>query len=61
MKAVQSKLGARKLVYASIAGLYTVLPMGMFAIPELQGLFQRIIFGSFILWVLIDNPAAGDA
>ena len=61
MKAIQSKSGARKLVYASIAGLYTVLPIAMFAIPEFQGLFQRIILGSFILWVLIDNPAHGDA
>jgi len=61
MKAVQSKSDARKLVYASIAGLYTVLPIGMFAIPEFQGLFQRIVFGNFILWVLIDNPGDGDA
>jgi putative copper export protein len=57
LKAVQTKAWRRKLTYASIATAYTILPLGMFELPEYQGVFQRIIFGSFILWVLIDNPS----
>jgi len=34
--------------------------MAMFAIPAYQGLFQRVIFVSFILWVLLDR-STGEA
>ena len=36
-----------------LALFYTVLPAAMFAFPEFQGLFQRIIFASFIAWMLV--------
>lgn len=45
--AVNAKATARKLVYGSFAGAYTLLPMGMFFFPGSQGVLQRLIFGEF--------------
>lgn len=61
LKAVRSATWPVKSVYASIAAAYTMLPLAMFAIPAYQGVFQRIIFGSFILWVLIERNGDPDA
>jgi hypothetical protein len=60
LQAVQSVPVSRKLIYAAIAVAYTLLPVAMFLYPAYQGVLQRAIFGSFILWVLIDRPAASD-
>jgi len=46
----------RKTVYFTLVLLYTVLPMAMFNLPAYEGVFQRIIFGSFFTLVLLDFP-----
>ncbi|MFQ5547658.1 MAG: hypothetical protein ACE5FV_05165, partial [Woeseia sp.] len=55
LKAIRGSTTGHRIIYGSIAAAYTILPIGMFALPQYLGLFQRIIFGSFILWVLIDR------
>lgn len=61
LETFRSKPFHRKLIYGTIALSYTVLPLAMFAVPDYQGVFQRIIFVSFIFWVLIDRPGEADA
>ena len=51
----------RKWLYATLATAYTVLPMMMTFIPSLTGVFQRLIFGSFFVWVSLDFPRRRDA
>lgn len=41
-----------RILAGLLAGLYTALSAAMFRWPDAQGLFQRIIFGTFILWML---------
>jgi hypothetical protein len=53
--AINAEAAARKLVYGSFAGAYTLLPIGMFFFPGSQGVLQRLIFGSFIAWQLFDH------
>lgn len=43
------------LAYAVIAIAYTLLPLLMFSVPSLQGLFQRLLFVSYAAWVLVDG------
>ncbi len=43
-----------------LALLYTALPAAMFAFPDFQGLFQRIIFATFIAWMLVFGGARHD-
>lgn len=52
--ALRAETGARRAIYVTFATAYTVLPMAMLAFADLQGLFQRTIFISFIAWVMID-------
>ena len=45
-----------KVIYFSLAILYTVLSFLMTIFPECTGVFQRIIFGTFLIWAFFDFP-----
>lgn len=47
----------RKILYLSLAIIYTVLPLMMIVFPEAHGFFQRIIFFSFFVWAWCDFPS----
>lgn len=49
---VQAATAAQRIAGAMLAGLYTLLSAAMFIWPNAQGAFQRVIFGSFIVWML---------
>ena len=49
-----------RLAAAILALLYTALPAAMFAWPAFQGIFQRIIFATFIVWMLVFGGAQRD-
>lgn len=59
--AIRATSTGRKLMYAALAAAYTILPLGMVVVPSVHGLLQRLIFGSFIAWSLLDHghPDAG--
>jgi len=52
---------ADKLICGSLAVLYTALPLGMLAFPQYQGILQRTIFFSFIIWAFFRYPLTRDA
>jgi len=42
----------KRLVAGLLAALYTGLSAAMFQWPDFQGALQRVIFGTFIIWML---------
>ncbi|MDH3531590.1 MAG: DUF998 domain-containing protein [Gammaproteobacteria bacterium] len=50
---IKSKTSAGRVVNASIALGFTGLSAAMFIWPDYQGIFQRMIFAAFIVWVLL--------
>lgn len=56
LRAVVATRVRKKIVYSVFVAAYTLLPAGMFIIPSIQGLLQRLIFISFILWAYIEYP-----
>lgn len=48
---------ARRLVYFALAGAYTILPLMMWLDPGAEGVYQRVTFGSFLVWAWFDYPA----
>lgn len=52
-KAIETTSVPQKAISALLAALYTLLSAAMFYWPEYQGLFQRVIFGTFIIWVIV--------
>lgn len=55
MLSMTNKNPWRKLLYGAIAALYTALPAAMFFVPTVQGALQRVLFVTYIGWVLFDN------
>jgi len=55
MLAIRAPDTRPRWLYITLASAYTLLPMAMFALPAFQGLFQRMIFFSFILWILLQG------
>ncbi len=56
VRCIVEKQLQKKWVYASLAVMYTVLPLMMTIYPSLAGVFQRVIFGSFFVWAVMDYP-----
>lgn len=52
-RALQAPTATEKGASATLAVLYTLLSAAMFYWPAFQGVFQRVIFGTFIAWVFI--------
>ncbi|MDH3350619.1 MAG: DUF998 domain-containing protein [Gammaproteobacteria bacterium] len=59
-RTVQANSVSEKIVSASLASLYTLFSAAMFYWPEYLGVFQRVIFGSFIAWVLAYASTDGE-
>lgn len=46
----------KRVIYLSLVVLYTILPLMMVFFPTLEGALQRVIFGSFFVWAVMDYP-----
>ena len=58
-RAVQSVTLCERIVSVGLTALYTLLSAAMFYWPDWQGLFRRVIFGTFIAWVFAYGSARG--
>lgn len=60
-RATQATSATEKIASVMLATLYTLLSAAMFYWPVYQGAFQRVIFGTFIAWVIVYGSAGDES